>query len=172
MIPVGTHNDIRAGRRLIYTTKNGALALDIECQAPDGQTITGTLYLSKTDGTPNGRALRTISEVFGIDYHDERALTEGELPPFQIVVEDEDYNGKTYRKVKWFNPNHYAPVRAEPNSDAKRQASERFRKLFNGGASMPADPFGAQPPAPAPQPTPPADPTPTQTEVRVDDLPF
>ena len=107
------------------------------------------VYLSKTDGTQNGRALRTVKEVFGADYHDERALTEGEWPAFQIVVEDEDYNGKTYRKVKWFNRNHAEPPgMREPNSEAKSKASARFRELFAGGAPMPADPFGDAPPAP------------------------
>jgi hypothetical protein len=133
VIGEGTHNDITAGRRVIYTTKNGALALDIECIGENGDTITGTLYLAKTDGSKNGRALRTITDVFRVDYHDELALTEGEWPPFQIVVEPDEWNGKTRMKVKWFNVNH-------AEQPGRKPASDRFSQIFGGAVADPLPP--------------------------------
>ena len=110
------------------------------------------------------RSIKTLAEVFGWDGNLAALAPLLDSGPFvgrecEITVEDEEYNGKMYPKIKWLNKSGQS---SKPLS--KDAASAMIAKLNATAmkiASEPRDDAPAQPPAtrrPAAQPRPQADP--------------
>lgn len=124
----------------------------------DGQpvegSITGYFTLINKDNSANEINLRCLKDVLGWDGQSFDTLNDGDWSQteVQIVVEQEEYQGKTQLRVRYLNPKDYAGgsgfiKKAEPaavqNLNAKYGST--LRALFGGkaktgsnGASAPA----------------------------------
>ena len=167
MIEAGTHVarviDVELGE-----SRNGKEQLVLKFQIIDendpdyGETINAYRYFT------GGAAEWTIKDMrtCGWTGYDMFSLTADDFPnDVEIVVENEEYNGKVYTKVRWINPIGGRPgiQGVTPLDDQRRRAfADRMKALAMkvGPAGAPATaPGGApagQPAQAAPQQQPPA----------------
>lgn len=129
---------------------------------PYEQAIEGELYVIKTDGSVNQRALQTMRDVLG--WNGDFTVLEQpgawNTSPCQIEVENETYNNRTRLRVKWINPHDWdgGGRRAEAGlaSRLAAQHGAAVRAMFGGSPAAsppPARPVGPTPPAPPVSPT-------------------
>jgi len=143
-----------------------------------GKTIDAQVCFKAKDGTIMTRTIQNMQEVFGMEganpfwlqYANPDDLSDSRERDLsdklcQIVVESEEYNGKTYSRVRRINPvggGGWKPQPADRRSVLAKYGSQ-FRAL-----SGPAKPAAPKPPPPAPRkstpPPPPTGPTATMEE--------
>lgn len=126
-------------------------------------TLTGSLWL--TDKTAEN-TIKTLDYVFGWAGNSMQELNAPVLvgTECEIVVEDEEYNGRTTRKIQFFNrPGEGGARQVKPlEESAARSVSSRFDaalrafKAKNGGSSQ-RQPVKAQDGPDSQHPTPPDD---------------
>lgn len=178
MIPNGTYPARLRGQVIIYLAGKdednlpqralmGFLPMTITDGEQKGQNIDATQCFIAKDGTIMTRTIETMQEVFGMqggnpywmqflnpdDASDSRPrdLTGIDI---SIVVEAEEYNGKTSAKVKWINKpggGSWTPKTADRGAIISKYGSQ-FRALAGGS---PAKPAAQKNPPPAPKKTPP-----------------
>jgi hypothetical protein len=120
-------------------------SLDGEEQIEQGQRITGWWTLINTNGGANEITLKTMREALGWDGQSFSSLQGGDWTAMevQIVVEPEEYKGKTTLKVRYMNPRDYAGglKSADPQAvqslDAKYGAVLRALNKSLGGTPKP-----------------------------------
>jgi hypothetical protein len=155
MPEVGTHNDVEVTERVLAEKQSGALELALRCKVGECEII-GYQYLVAKDGTPQERTIKNLREATGWDGQLE-SLLDGEWPMVQIVVEDEEYEGKKRRRVRWINPNNAEGGNGSlKGDDIKMLAAKygaKFRALSGGVPAKPAAKPAAKPTAkPTPKP--------------------
>lgn len=165
MMPeVGTHNDVEIIERVLTEKATGTLELAMRCKVGNAEII-AYQYLVAKDGTPSERTIRTLREATGWDGQLE-TICEGEWPLVQIVVEDEIYQERERRRVKWVNPNNSEGAGPLKGDDIKALAAKygaKFRALAGGvpASKAPPKPATKADPkpkaAPKPAPKPPAE---------------
>lgn len=134
----GTYDNVMAGKRGLKTSSNGNLELVIECLLEDNTSILAFLYLTKSNGAVlNERQIDDLKALLpdwdGADL-DYLADESAEWPLFQIVVEDEEYNGQTKRKVKWLNPNGSTGGGGGVQQGDMNEIKSRFGAMFRANA--------------------------------------
>ena len=116
----------------------------------DGCRITSEHYI--TENTLDRLAV-TLKETFGfedlfeLDCGPNDSVPRGFSDQYcKIVVEMEDYNGKSYAKVRWLNPVDYQPKRIDPEKSkgVLSQFGARFRAIAKA-VKGPATPNGYTP---------------------------
>jgi hypothetical protein len=189
MIPNGTYVAHLRGTAVIYLAGKdedaaiegralmGHLPMVIDEGDHAGQNIDAQICFISKAGEPQTRTTDNMKEVFGMEGANpywiqfmnpdvasdsrERDLTGIK---FNIVVEAEEYQGKTRAKVKWINPlgssGGWVPKPADRNSVLAKYGSQ-FRAL--GGTPAPSRPPTAPPIKKAP-PVPPVGPTATMEQ--------
>lgn len=130
--------------------------------AQKGKTIDWYGYFSEK---AQERTIEVLETCFGIDWNWENINWEG--MPVEVVVEQEDYNGKTSFKAKWLNnPNidrtngGKSPEEAETaKAEAKAKAAEIAKELATSmprragsPVAAPTKPVAASKPASRPLP--------------------
>ena len=89
----------------------------------EGETITGFFTLLNKDNTPNVINLKALHKALGWDGNSFDGLENGDWSQAicSIVVEEDEYDGKTSLKVRYLNPKGgmKAPVEAIRSLDAK-----------------------------------------------------
>lgn len=81
-------------------SEKGTPFLALICKTEQGEELTAYLYLS--DAAVE-RTVKTLREVFGFDNNFETVVAQVTGKECSIVVEAEEYEGKTRMKVKWVN---------------------------------------------------------------------
>jgi len=109
--------------------------LAIECNVPDGTSITAYENIVLRSGALSTRTIENLKKAVGISA-DIDTWTGGDWPPFQIVVDDEEWNGEMRRKVIWINPNNSGGTGVSQDPDAvsrfKAQHGAKLRALLGG----------------------------------------
>ena len=185
MIPNGTYVAKLRGTAIIYfagkdeTTTDGRalmgfLPMTIAEGEHSGQNIDANVCFVAKDGSVMTRTIENMQEVFGmqganpywlqfVNPDDLKDTRERDLTgiQFNIVVEAEEYNNKTYARVKWINPlgssgGGWTPKAADRGAVLQKFGSQ-FRALSGGSAvKPPAPPQMPKKPATPPPPTGPA----------------
>lgn len=146
--------------------------------APEDWTIRHWAQLQKTDGSINERNVEDLRKAFGWPGDDpfwfEDELANHGLPPVQLVIGWDDYNGKQTLRVKWINHHDHEGKsgngelqHADPNDRraALAEIGSQLRALAGGGAvATPARRSSTPPPPPDDEPPAPV----TQDDVWVD----
>jgi len=155
----GTFDNVMAGGRALTVTEKGNLEFQMICLLEDETQITAYLYIMVEAGQkPNETTINSLKESLGWDGVDLEWLVNSEdMPQFQIVVEDEEYNGKVSRKVKWINPNNASGggsgLKSGDISAIKAKFGMKLRALSGGKTvpkKTPAAPAAPTAPATAP----------------------
>ncbi len=81
-------------------SEKGTPFLALLCKTEQGEELTAYLYLSDA---AIERTVKTLREVFGFDNDFEKVVEQVTGKPCSIVVEAEEYEGKTRMKIKWVN---------------------------------------------------------------------
>lgn len=121
----------------------------------EDHSIFGWFYVIKRDGTPNSITIKSLVE--SIHWNGSLRAVEQDPPQVtcQIVVENEEYNGKYTLKVKWINPEDFAPGPKSVSSAGLAQLDNRFGSLLRAAAAEARPKTAAkQPPAKTPPPAP------------------
>lgn len=131
------------GRVEVGEHKNGCLIATMEFDIGEGRTISNTFWLTTKDGAVNTRSIETLKEIFGWDGADpfwlEDHAAEFADVPVELVIENEEYEGKTYPKVKWVNPPGGMGGSQVANGDRQALLAKYGAKLraVSGGTSVP-----------------------------------
>jgi hypothetical protein len=74
-----------------------------------GYEITGYFYLFKKNGSPNTMTIDSLKAALGWDGRSIAALNDGDWSTVgvQVLIGEEEYNGKTRTKVRYINPWDY-----------------------------------------------------------------
>lgn len=143
----------------------GTPYLSLLCKTAEGEELTAYLYLSDAAFE---RTTKTLREVFGFDNNFETVVAQVTGKECSIVVEAEEYEGKTRMRVKWIN--------AVGGSSGKplENAGSLLAQLSAKAKRIPAAaPSAARTAAPASRPAPAARPAPAPKPAAVDeDVPF
>ena len=146
-------------------SEKGTPLLALLCKTDQGEELTAYLYLS--DAAVE-RTVKTLREVFAFDNSFESVVQQVTGKPCSIVVEAEEYEGKSRMKVKWINT--VGGVSGKPLENAVSllaQLSARAKRIPAAAptaartAPVAARPAQVARPAPAPKPA-----------VLEDDVPF
>jgi len=133
--------------------------------------ITGYHYIVKRDGQVNTTTVDNLVQSIGWDGNLDLSAGPPEVV-CQITTENEEYNGKSSLKVKWLNPENFAPGPKTADAATVKQLAARYGSQLRAAAA--AKPKTTATKAKA-APPPPAKPKPAPTEtpaVEDDDLPF
>lgn len=118
--------------------------------------VRGDHWIVKKDGRPNVKTIETLAEVLSWDGSLSSVI--GSDPPdivVSVTVEAETYDGKTYHKVAWLNPENYVPGGDGASADEVRQLDAKFGSLLRAAARGSGKPAAKptptkKPPQPAP----------------------
>lgn len=129
--------------------------------------VWGDWFVMKKDGQPNTAAIEQLATSLGWD-GSLRAMF-GSPPDrvVQITVKAENYNGETYHKATWMNPEDFVPTGGGANEQEVGQLEARFGSLLRAAAGAGAK--KAAPAKPAPKPAEP-EPAAAPAEKPVDDF--
>ena len=130
----------------------GTPFLSLACKTDQGEELTAYLYLS--DAAVE-RTVKTLREVFAFDNSFESVVQQVTGKPCSIVVEAEEYEGKTRMKIKWVNS--VGGSSAKPLDNAASLLAQLSAKAKRIPAAAPAATRTAAPtarPAPAAKPAP------------------
>lgn len=112
----------------------------------------GDFFVVKKDGKPNVATVQQLAASIG--WQGSLRQVVGGAPPevkVQITVKDETYNGKTFFKASWINPEDYVPTGGGADADEVGQLDARFGSLLRAAASGSGKPPASKPKtAPAP----------------------
>lgn len=142
----------------------GTPFLSLLCKTAEGEELTAYLYLSDAAFE---RTTKTLREVFAFDNNFETVVAQVTGKECSIVVEAEEYEGKTRMRVKWIN--------AVGGSSGKplENAGSLLAQLSAKAKRIPAAaPTAARTAAPASRPTPAARPAPAKPAAVDEDVPF
>ena len=142
----------------------GTPYLSLLCKTAEGDELTAYLYLSDAAFE---RTTKTLREVFGFDNNFETVVAQVTGKECSIVVEAEEYEGKTRMRVKWIN--------AVGGSSGKplENAGSLLAQLSAKAKRIPAAaPTAARTAAPASRPVPSARPAPAKPAAIDDEVPF
>ena len=146
-------------------SEKGTPFLSLLCKNEQGEELTAYLYLSDA---AIERTVKTLREVFGFDNNFESVVQQVTGKPCSIVVEAEEYEGKTRMKVKWVNT--VGGSSAKPLDNAASLLASLSAKAKRIPAAAPA---AARTAAPAARPAPAAKPAPAKPAAIDDpDMPF
>jgi len=171
MIPTadGTYNAFAANIGIDETGSNNLTTAVIEFKlyeelAAEGAvdvtelnfSITGYFYIEKKDGSINTITVDQLKDAFGWDGRDPFWLQDTDLSQkaVQLVLANEEWNGKVRMKVKYLNPFGFSGGQVSKAGGAKRQAitnrlGPRLRAV-SGGVAAPAKMPAGKPTMPAP----------------------
>ena len=154
-------------------SKTGTPGLRLPLEVTSGECKgTQVEYIAWLSHAALDRSVKTLADVFGWDGNLAALASLVESGPFvgrecEITVEDEEYNGKMYPKIKWLN-NAGGGTSAKPR--AKEAVAEMVAKLNATSMKLAAEPKDdATKPAPKSVPKPPKD---ADLDVAPDDIPF
>ena len=137
-------------------SEKGTPFVSLLCKTEQGEELTAYLYLSDA---ALERTTKTLREVFAFDNNFESVVQQVTGKPCSIVVEAEEYEGKTRMKVKWVNS--VSGSSAKPLDNAASLLAQLSAKAKRIPAAAPAATRTAAPtarPAPAAKPAPAANP--------------
>jgi hypothetical protein len=127
----------------------------------------GDFFVVKKDGTPNVKTVQDLAASIGWDGSLKQIASRPMNPPeavVQVTVKEETYNGKSYFKVQWINPEDYTPNAGGVDASTASSLDARFGSLLRAAAGTKPTPKGqapkkpaAQAPAPSPAPAPAAE---------------
>lgn len=142
-------------------SEKGTPFLALLCKTEQGDELTAYLYLS--DAAVE-RTIKTLREVFAFDNNFESVVQQVTGKPCSIVVEAEEYEGKTRMKVKWVNS--VGGSSAKPLENSATLLAQLSAKAKRIPAAAPA---AARTAAPAARPAPAAKPAPAPKPAAVED---
>ncbi len=124
----------------VYETANGALCLAIvwELIGFEGQKITSRTYLTQKDGTINTRSVEDAKAWSGWNGVDPFWFMDTDLTGLEceLVVENEEYNGRMSPKVRWINKPGSGAGKALPDAADRKlilaKYGSKFRALSGG----------------------------------------
>jgi hypothetical protein len=146
------------------SAEKGTPYLSLLCKTAEGDELTAYLYLSDAAFE---RTTKTLREVFGFDNNFETIVEQVTGKECSIVVEAEEYEGKTRMRVKWVNT--VSGSSGKPLENAGSLLAQLSAKAKRIPAATPTSSRTA---APASRPAPAARP-PTPKPAAVDeDVPF
>ena len=146
-------------------SEKGTPFLALLCKTDQGEELNAYLYLS--DAAVE-RTVKTLREVFAFDNSFESVVQQVTGKPCSIVVEAEEFEGKTRMKVKWVNT--VGGSAGKPLENAGTLLAQLSAKAKRIPAAAPAATRTA---APAARPAPSAKPAPAPKPADVDDdVPF
>lgn len=129
----GTHI-AKVKNAVLSESSKGTPQVILSFQNQAGEHIDAYLYLSDKALERTEKALRACGWV-GDDISE--LMRDGvDLKEVEIVVEDEEYDGKVRTKVKWINP-----IRKEMDADKAKAIALALRKKFKGPADDDGVPF-------------------------------
>ena len=136
--------------------------LSLLCKTAEGEELTAYLYLSDAAFE---RTTKTLREVFGFDNNFEAVVAQVTGKECSIVVEAEEFEGKTRMKVKWVNTVGGGSGKPLENAGSLLvQLSARAKRIPAAApTSARTAPVAARPARPAPAP---------KAAVPEDDVPF
>lgn len=129
--------------------------------------VSGDFWVVKKDGQPNVKTIQTLADVLG--WRGQLSDVLNKRAPevvVQVTVKSETYEGKTFYKVQWLNPEDWTPTPQGASEDEVKQLDARFGSLLRAaaGSGAKAPPPKAAPAKPQPKPAPKQDePEPTDT---------
>ena len=143
-------------------SEKGTPYLSLLCKTTEGEDLTAYLYLSDAAFE---RTTKTLREVFGFDNNFEAVVAQVTGKECSIVVEAEEYEGKTRMKVKWVNAVGGGSGKPLENAESLlTQLSARAKRIPAAApAAARTAPVAARPARPAPAP---------KAAVPEDDVPF
>jgi hypothetical protein len=145
------------GAASIYESQGGALMLALKFAITDGPTLTARVCLVNKDGAVNTNNLARLREWSGWDGADPYWFMETDLSgvDVELVIENEEYQGKVSPSVKWINKPGTGGGAKLPDAADKRAILAKYGNFFRAlaGGTKPA-PKPAAPPS-----TPPARPS-------------
>ncbi len=142
-------------------SEKGTPFLALICKTDQGEELTAYFYLSDAAFE---QTTKTLREVFAFDNNFESVVQQVTGKPCSIVVEAEEYEGKTRMKVKWVNSVRGSS--AKPLDNAASLLAQLSAKAKRIPAAAPA---AARTAAPAARPAPSAKPAPAPKPAAVDD---
>jgi len=107
-----------------------------DCQ---GATVWGDAFVVKRDGTANTKTVKQLADSLGWN-GSLHSVAASALPPArlcQVSVKSEDYNGKTYHKVAWINPEDYEPDAKGADPDTAADLDKKFGAALREAAGAP-----------------------------------
>lgn len=148
----------------IWESEKGAIMIDVVFQIENDR-ITASQCIIQKDGAISTMTVDTFKQCFQWDGTDPFWLTESANivnKPVQLVLANEEYDGKTRLKVKYINP---------PGGGMRHEAVDKNKFLAKYGAKFRALAGGSTvkaPAAPKP-PTPPPAPAPATKRATLED---
>lgn len=130
----------------------GTPYLSLLCKTTEGEDLTAYLYLSDAAFE---RTTKTLREVFGFDNNFEKVVEQVTSKECSIVVEAEEFEGKSRMKVKWINTVGGSGKPLENAGSLLAQLSAKAKRIPSAAPSAvraAARPAPADRPAPAPKP--------------------
>ena len=107
-----------------------------------GLTIEHTFWIYKADNTEIAFAHKALKEGIGWtgDLMQFDESVEWNMPTCRIETEDQEYNGKTYTRVKWLNPLDHDSSDGGGGKIKGRSAIEALQRRLSGQAPLPPPP--------------------------------
>ena len=129
----------------------GTPYLSLLCKTAEGEELTAYLYLSDAAFE---RTTKTLREVFGFDNNFETVVAQVTGKECSIVVEAEEFEGKTRMKVKWVNTVGGSAGKPLENAGTLlAQLSAKAKRIPSAApAAARTAPVAARPARPAPAP--------------------
>ena len=154
-------------------SKTGTAGLRLPLEITGGECSgTHVEYIAWLSQAALDRSVKTLADVFGWDGNLAALASLVDSGPFvgrecEITVEDEEYNGKMYPKIKWLNK---AGGGSGAKPLAKDAVAEMVAKLNATAMKLAAEPKDDAPKAaPKSAPKPPKD---ADLDIAPDDIPF
>lgn len=152
----GTYT-VAAGDRSVYETEAGALMFACDCWLDEETSITARQCLVSKDGTLMETTIGNLKEALGWDGADPLWLMDApQLPNFDIVVENEEYKGKSRPVVKFINAIGRSGLQKSDRTAIASKFGAKFRAVATvakAAAPAPRAPVAA-PAAPKAPPVP------------------
>jgi len=114
--------------------------------------VYGDFFVLKRDGSVNDVTVKQLSESLGWNGSLHQVATN--RPPdciVQVSVKHETYNGKSYFKAGWINPENFTPSGQGEDADSAKALDAQFGSLLRAAANSGARPTG-KPASPAKKP--------------------
>ena len=144
------------GGASVYESQGGALMLAIRFALEGGGQITARVCLVNKDGALNTKNIERCREWSGWDGSDPYWFMETDLSGIdvELVVENEEYEGKTFPSVKWINKPGSGGGKALPDAADRKAVLAKYGAKFRAvaGGVAPVKPVAPAAPAPAAPP--------------------